>query len=319
MLITVIAAPHAQAPQGRRGEQAGAPAAGHMQTIEERTAGFKKLDGYVPLYWDDKTGSLFLEINKFDTELLYWNGLSAGLGSNDIGLDRGQSGPGTGRQVPSRRPARADDRAELHLPRQQPEPGRAARRGGRVRDAPCSGASPSRPRPTPACWSTRPTSSCATRTTSFRACGRAATASTAPERDRHGLDQGVPEEHRDGRDADVHERGRAADGGGGGGGGPVQGPTPVGAPIPAGGGNGRGMFSGTVGQRHAVGRRRDAARAPHVRRAARRRLHAARRRSARRATSACSTSTTPRRSAADGASASSSAHRLRRRSTPPRA
>jgi len=65
-----------------------------VQTIEARTAGFQKLDGYLPLYWDQKTGSLFMEISKFDTEMLYSTGLSAGLGSNDIGLDRGQSGQG---------------------------------------------------------------------------------------------------------------------------------------------------------------------------------------------------------------------------------
>src|SRR4029079_11065806 len=65
-----------------------------IQTIDARTAGFQKLDGYLPLYWDQKTGSLWIEINKFDTEMLYSTGLSAGLGSNDIGLDRGQSGFG---------------------------------------------------------------------------------------------------------------------------------------------------------------------------------------------------------------------------------
>jgi hypothetical protein len=59
------------------------------QSIEERTSGMKKLDGYFPLYWDERTGSLFLEIPRFDTDFLYANGLSAGLGSNDIGLDRG--------------------------------------------------------------------------------------------------------------------------------------------------------------------------------------------------------------------------------------
>src|SRR4029079_8305847 len=65
-----------------------------IQTIDARTAGFQKLDGYLPLYWDQKTGSLWMEINKFETEMLYSTGLSAGLGSNDIGLDRGQSGQG---------------------------------------------------------------------------------------------------------------------------------------------------------------------------------------------------------------------------------
>ena len=75
---------------GAGGQGPGVP----MQTIESRTTGLQKIDGYMPLYWDDKTGSLWMEINKFDIEMLYSTGLSAGLGSNDIGLDRGQSGQG---------------------------------------------------------------------------------------------------------------------------------------------------------------------------------------------------------------------------------
>ncbi len=62
--------------------------------IEERTAGMQKQDGYFPLYWDERTGNLFLEISRFDSEFLYTTGLAAGLGSNDIGLDRGQEGGG---------------------------------------------------------------------------------------------------------------------------------------------------------------------------------------------------------------------------------
>jgi hypothetical protein len=52
----------------------------------------KKLDGYFPMYWDERTGAMFLEIPRFDTEFLFNSGLSAGLGSNDIGLDRGGGG-----------------------------------------------------------------------------------------------------------------------------------------------------------------------------------------------------------------------------------
>src|SRR5687768_10408204 len=80
----------AQGGRGGGGGQAAAP----IQTIDARTAGLQKIDGYMPLYWDDKTGSLWMEINKLDTEMLYSTGLTAGLGSNDIGLDRGQSGQG---------------------------------------------------------------------------------------------------------------------------------------------------------------------------------------------------------------------------------
>ena len=75
---------------GRGGQQGGGP----VQPIEARTGGMQKIDGYFPLYWDDRTGSMFLEIARFDTEFLWTTGLSAGLGSNDIGLDRGAGGAG---------------------------------------------------------------------------------------------------------------------------------------------------------------------------------------------------------------------------------
>jgi hypothetical protein len=60
--------------------------------IDEKTRGLQRLDGYFPLYWDSRAGTLWLEVPRFDTEFLYLTGLSAGLGSNDIGLDRGQLG-----------------------------------------------------------------------------------------------------------------------------------------------------------------------------------------------------------------------------------
>jgi hypothetical protein len=61
-------------------------------SIEEKVKTLQKFDGFVPLYWDNRAGTLWLEIPKFDTEILYVTALSAGLGSNDIGLDRGQLG-----------------------------------------------------------------------------------------------------------------------------------------------------------------------------------------------------------------------------------
>ena len=54
----------------------------------------QKLDGFFPMYWDERAGSLWLEISRFDSDFLMSNGLAAGLGSNDIGLDRGQIGQG---------------------------------------------------------------------------------------------------------------------------------------------------------------------------------------------------------------------------------
>ncbi|MGH9313115.1 MAG: zinc-dependent metalloprotease, partial [Vicinamibacterales bacterium] len=68
-------------PPARRGE---------IGTIEDRVAGMTRIDGYFPLYWEESAGRLWLEIPRFNTEVLYSTGLGAGLGSNDIGLDRGQ-------------------------------------------------------------------------------------------------------------------------------------------------------------------------------------------------------------------------------------
>src|SRR2546427_7040571 len=53
--------------------QAQAPAA-RSQTIAERTSGMQKLDGFFPLYWDEGVGILWLEIPRFDTEVLYTTG-----------------------------------------------------------------------------------------------------------------------------------------------------------------------------------------------------------------------------------------------------
>jgi len=63
-----------------------------VATIAERTATAQKLPGYFPLYWDAKQGKLWLEIDKWSTEFLYQSSLPAGIGSNDLGLDRGQLG-----------------------------------------------------------------------------------------------------------------------------------------------------------------------------------------------------------------------------------
>ena len=67
-------------------------ATSEVTTIEEKTAGMEGIDGFFPLYWDADTGKLWMEISRFGTEVLHIGGLAAGLGSNDIGLDRGQLG-----------------------------------------------------------------------------------------------------------------------------------------------------------------------------------------------------------------------------------
>jgi len=61
-------------------------------SITEKTTGTQKLPGYFNIYWDARQGKLWLEIDKWDSDFLYQSGLSTGIGSNDIGLDRGQLG-----------------------------------------------------------------------------------------------------------------------------------------------------------------------------------------------------------------------------------
>src|SRR5687767_15792469 len=61
-------------------------------TITEKVAGMQKFAGFFPFYWDAKAGKVWLEIDKWNSEFLYVEALPAGIGSNDIGLDRGQLG-----------------------------------------------------------------------------------------------------------------------------------------------------------------------------------------------------------------------------------
>ena len=50
------------------------------------------IPGYFPLWYDAKTGRLLMEIDRWNTDFLYVESLPYGVGSNDIGLDRGQTG-----------------------------------------------------------------------------------------------------------------------------------------------------------------------------------------------------------------------------------
>lgn len=55
-------------------------------------AKLQRIDGYVPLYWDAENGKLLMEIGRVGEEMIYQTSLPAGVGSNPIGLDRGELG-----------------------------------------------------------------------------------------------------------------------------------------------------------------------------------------------------------------------------------
>jgi len=87
--IHPILAPETAAQTAGSGAQEAEP----LPSIAEKTEGMEKWDGFVPLYWDARTGKIWMEVSRFNTELLYYVSLPAGMGQNDIGLNRGDLGP----------------------------------------------------------------------------------------------------------------------------------------------------------------------------------------------------------------------------------
>ena len=60
--------------------------------ISEKTKNMELHKGYFNYWWDAAQGKIYMAIDKFESPFLYVNTLPAGLGSNEIGLDRGQIG-----------------------------------------------------------------------------------------------------------------------------------------------------------------------------------------------------------------------------------
>ncbi|MFC0604361.1 zinc-dependent metalloprotease [Winogradskyella pulchriflava] len=52
----------------------------------------KTFNGYFDFYYEESTDKIYLKVEKLNEEFLYVNSLASGVGSNDIGLDRGQLG-----------------------------------------------------------------------------------------------------------------------------------------------------------------------------------------------------------------------------------
>jgi len=76
---------------GPRDSRAVAPVP--VGAVSTKVQTMRSLSGFFPLYWDNQTGKLWLEVAHLDTDFLYFTSLPGGMGSNDIGLDRNQPGP----------------------------------------------------------------------------------------------------------------------------------------------------------------------------------------------------------------------------------
>jgi hypothetical protein len=77
---------------GQRKKEATASDTPAPNAIQSKVAGMQAFTGFFEFYYDVKQDKILLVIDKFDSEFLYINSLTAGVGSNDIGLDRGQLG-----------------------------------------------------------------------------------------------------------------------------------------------------------------------------------------------------------------------------------
>ncbi len=76
--VSLVAAASAQTPPKKT-----------IASITEKT---QKIEGFMPLYIDSEGGKIYIEITRFNKEFLYLVSLPTGVGSNPIGLDRGQLG-----------------------------------------------------------------------------------------------------------------------------------------------------------------------------------------------------------------------------------
>jgi len=66
------------------------PSSGGIPSIGSKTAAMRHMPGFLPLHWDAGNGRLYLEIPQLNVDMLYFDSLPYGTGSNDLGLDRGQ-------------------------------------------------------------------------------------------------------------------------------------------------------------------------------------------------------------------------------------
>ncbi len=63
-----------------------------LPSVEDKTDGMTHWPGFFDLFWDEDEGKLYLQVDRWGEEFLYQVSLPTGLGSNPVGLDRGQLG-----------------------------------------------------------------------------------------------------------------------------------------------------------------------------------------------------------------------------------
>lgn len=65
---------------------------GATESVESVLLNTQEMPGFIPLHWDSEEGRLYADVSDVEGPFIYYNGLSHGVGSNDLGLDRGRLG-----------------------------------------------------------------------------------------------------------------------------------------------------------------------------------------------------------------------------------
>lgn len=63
----------------------------NFKTLEDKKS-LNKYEGFFDFWYEEDSDKIYLQVDKLDQDFLYVQALTSGLGSNDIGLDRGQLG-----------------------------------------------------------------------------------------------------------------------------------------------------------------------------------------------------------------------------------
>lgn len=93
-LVTLLSTPPLHAVEAATTEADDATQSGDagLPTVSALVSKAQPIPGFLPLYWQADKGRLLARIDHFDTSFIYYSGLSNGIGSNDLGLDRAQLG-----------------------------------------------------------------------------------------------------------------------------------------------------------------------------------------------------------------------------------
>ena len=92
---------------------------GSAQQASVDVTAYRSFEGFIDTWWDEDTGRMLVRVEALDEPFIYQTSLPRGMGSNDIGLDRGQLGSNEGRPLHAQRPEDLACRGQSPVSRKQ--------------------------------------------------------------------------------------------------------------------------------------------------------------------------------------------------------